>query len=87
MLQDGTQFPRVRIDDTEIRILAELPAGASQTFSVVYRNDHAALGKPGFMWDAKAFLRRRLCEVRDNYLSKHQHVLTLATTLGRRFLK
>jgi hypothetical protein len=87
VLQDGTQFPRVKIDDAGIRILAELPAGASQTFSVVYRNDQAALGKPGFMWDAKAFLRRRLCEVRDNYLSKHQHVLTLATTLGRRFLK
>jgi hypothetical protein len=87
VLQDRTQFPRVRIDDTGIRILAELPAGASQTFSVVYRNDHAALGKPGFMWDAKAFLRRRLCEVRDNYLSKNQHMLAAAKAMGRRFLQ
>jgi hypothetical protein len=87
LLQDGTESPRVSVEDAGIRISAELPAGASQTFSVVYRNDHAALGKPGVMWDARAYLRRRLCEVRDNYLSKHQHVLTLATTLGRRFLK
>jgi hypothetical protein len=87
VLQDGTQFPRVEIEDTRIRILAELLSGASQTFLVVYRNDHAALGKPGFMWDAQVFLRRRLCEVRDNYLSKNQHVLTAATALGRRFLK
>jgi len=55
VLQDGTQFPRVKIDDTEIRILVELPAGTSQTFSVVYRNDHAALGKPGFMWMPRRF--------------------------------
>jgi len=87
VLQDGTQFPRVKIDDAGIRILAELPAGASQTFSVVYRNDHATLGKPGFMWDAKAFIRRRLCEARDNYLSKNQHMLAAAKALGRRFLQ
>jgi hypothetical protein len=87
VLQDGTQSPRVTVEDDRIRITAELPAGASQTFSVVYRNDHAAVGKPGVMWDARAYLRRRLCEVRDNYLSKNQHMLTAAKALGRRFLQ
>jgi hypothetical protein len=87
VLRDGTRFPGVEFDDTGIRILAELPPGASQMFSVVYRNNHSVLGKPGFMWDAKVFLRRRLSEVRDNYLSKNQHVLTAAKTLQRRFLK
>jgi hypothetical protein len=87
VLRDGTRFPGVEIDDTGIRVLAELPPGASQIFSVVYRNDHATLGKPGFRWDAQVFLRRRLSEVRDNYLSKNQHVLTAAKTLQRRFLK
>jgi hypothetical protein len=87
VLQDGTQSPRVTVEDARIRISAELPAGASQRFLIVYRNDHATLGKPGVMWDARAYLRRRLCEVRDNYLSKNQHMLTAAKALGRRFLQ
>ena len=87
VLRDGTQFQGIEIGDTGIRVLAELSPGASRTFSLVYRNDHAVLGKPDFMWDAQAFLRRRLSEVRDNYLSKNQHVLTAAKALQRRFLK
>jgi hypothetical protein len=87
VLRDGTRFPGFEFDDTGIRVLAELPPGASQIFSVVSRNDHAARGNPGFMWDAKVFLRRRLSEVRDNYLSKNQHVLTAAKALQRHFLK
>ena len=35
----------------------------------------------------RVYLRRRLCEVRDNYVSKHPHVLTAAKILRRRFLK
>jgi hypothetical protein len=87
VLRDGTRVPGVEFDDTGIRVLAELPPGASQIFSVVYRNDHAVLEKPGFMWDAQVFLRRRLSEMRDNYLSKNQHVMTVAKALQRRFLK
>jgi len=87
VLRDGTRFAGVEFDDARIRVFAELPPGASQIFSVVYRNDHAALEKPGFMWDAQVFVRRRLSEVRDNYLSKNQYVLTAAKALQRRFLK
>lgn len=87
VLRDGTRFPGVEFDATGIRVLVELLPGASQIFSVVCRNDHAALGKPGFMWDARVFLRRRLSEVRDDYLSKNQHVMTAAKALQRRFLK
>jgi hypothetical protein len=87
VLRDGTPFPDVEFDEARIRVLAELPPGTSQKFSLIYRNHYAASGNPGFMWDAKVFLRRRLSEVRDNYLSKNQHVLTAAKTLQRRFLK
>jgi len=86
VLRDGAAFPGVEVDDAGIRVLAELAPGASQTFSVVYRNGLATLGSLGFQWNAKAFLRRRLSEVRDNYLSKNRHVLTLAKTLQRRLL-
>jgi hypothetical protein len=87
VLRDGIRLPGVEFDGTGTRILAELNPGAYQIFSVVYRNDCATLGKPGLLWDAQAFLRRRLSEVRDNYLSKNQHVLTAAKILQRRFLK
>ena len=87
VLRDGTRFPGVEFDDAGIRVLTELPPGASQIFSVVHRNDHAVLGNPGLRWDAKVFLRRRLSEIRDNYFSKNRHVLSAAKTLQRRFLK
>jgi hypothetical protein len=87
VLRDDTRLPGAEFDESGIRILAELPPGTSQRYSVVYRNHQATLGNPGFMWDAKVFVRRRLSEVRDNYLSKNQHVLTAAKTLQRRFLK
>jgi hypothetical protein len=87
VLRDGIRFQDVEFDDAGIRVLSELPPGASQIFSVVYRNEHAAFGDPGFMWDANVFLRRRLSEARDNYFSKNQHVLAAAKTLQRLFLK
>ena len=87
LLRDGTALAGVACDEHGIRVLAELPPGASHTFSLVYRNDYAALAKAGFIWDAHAFLRRRLSEVRDNYLSKNQHVLTAAKALQRHLLK
>jgi hypothetical protein len=87
VLRKGTPFPGVEVDDAGIRAVAELPPGGSQTFSVVYSNSHATAESLGFRWDAKAFLRRRLSEVRDNYLSKHQNVLRLAKTLQRRLAR
>lgn len=86
VLREGTPFPGVEVDDAGICAIAELPPGSSQTFSVVYRNGRATAESLGFRWDSKAFLRRRLSEVRDNYLSKHQNVLRLAKTLQRRLL-
>jgi hypothetical protein len=86
VLRDGTRFPGVKVDDSGISVLAELAPGTSQTFSLVCRNGHATHRSLGFRWDAKAFLRRRLSEVRDNYLSKNQYALAAAKTLRRRFL-
>jgi len=37
--------------------------------------------------ETQAFLRRRLSEVRDNYLSKNEHLLTAAKAIQRRFLE
>jgi hypothetical protein len=86
VLQDGTPYHPFEVDDSGIRLSVDIAPGSSRTLSVVYRNDFAGFGSLGFQWKAKAFLRRRLSEVRDNYVSKNQHLLMLAKTLQRRFL-
>jgi hypothetical protein len=86
VLQDGTPYRSFEVDDSGIRVSVDLAPGSSQTLSVVYRNDYASPGSLGFQWKAKAFLRRRLSEVRDNYVSKNRYLMALAQTLQRRLL-
>ena len=86
VLRDGVQLPDVEVDDAGIHVLAELAPHSSQTFSVLYRSDQATHRDLGFRWNAKAFLRRRLSEVRDNYLSRNKYVLNAAERLRHRFL-
>jgi hypothetical protein len=87
VLMDGTPCSGFEIDDAGLRLSVELAPGSSQTFSLVHRNLLATVRNLGLRWNAQAFLRRRLSEVRDNYLSKNQHLLTAAKAFQRRFLK
>jgi len=87
VLMDGTPHCGFEIDDAGLRFSVELAPGSLHTFSLVYGNLHATVRNLGLRWNAQAFLRRRLSEVRDNYLSKNQHVLTAAKAFQRRFLK
>ncbi len=86
VLQDGTPDHSFAADDSTIALSVDVAPGSYRTLSVVYRNESADLQTLGLHWEAKAFLRRRLSELRDNYLSKNQHLLTLAKTFQRRFL-
>jgi len=87
VLMDGQPYSEFEIDDGGLRLSAELGPGSSRTFSLVHRNIHVTVSNLGFRWNAQAFLRRRLSEVRDNYLCKNQHLLTAAKAFQRRFLK
>ncbi len=87
VLIDGIPCNRFEMDDAGLRISVELGAGSSRTFSVVHSNVYATVGDPGLRWNAQAFLRRRLSEVRDNYLSRNRNLLTVAKAFQRRFLK
>jgi hypothetical protein len=87
VLVDGTPCCGFEIDDGGLRLVVELAPGSSQIFSLVHRNVHAHVTDLGLRWNAQAFLRRRLSEVRDNYLVKNQRLLTAAKALQRRFLK
>lgn len=83
VLRDGIPCMDFSADAAGIRLSVDLPAGSLQTFSVVHQNPHRDLGDLGFRYKAKAFVRRRLSEVRDNYLSKSPRVLAVAKTLKR----
>jgi len=86
VLQDGRPYHSYEVDESRIRLSVELGPGNSRAFSVVYRNDYPSLEGLGFRWGAKAFIRRRLSELRDNYISKNRHALNVAKALQRRIL-
>lgn len=79
---DGTPSSRLETQNGESRVSLELPAGASATVALLYRSETGA-GRLGFRWNTTAFLRRRLSEVRDNYLSKNDHLLKSAKAIQR----
>jgi len=87
VLVDGTPSHGLEIDGAGFRLSAELAPGSSRTFSLVHRNVYASVRKLGLNWNAQAFLRRRLSEIRDNYLSKNERVLVAAKAFQRRFLR
>jgi len=86
VLRDGLPFPALVTDGAEVRALTEIAAGACHAFSAVCRNGQTTARSLGPAWEAKAFLRRRLSEIRDNHLSKNPHVLNAVKTLRARFL-
>jgi hypothetical protein len=78
VLCERTACPKVDVKDEGISAVTELAPHTLKQFSAVFRNPDMTLGSLGIGWDTKAFVRRRLSEVRDNYLSRNRHVLRLA---------
>ena len=87
VLVEGIPAPDFEIRDGRPRLSLQLAPRTSRTLALVHRNAHTAVGSLGFRRTAKAFLRRRLSEIRDNYLSKNQHVLSASKVFQQRFLK
>jgi hypothetical protein len=84
VLQNELPAGGFEVNHSGIRASVEMAPGDSLRFAVTYRNDLATEGGLGFEWTAKAFLRRRLSEIRDNHLSKNPQLLAIAKTLQRR---
>jgi hypothetical protein len=84
VLQDGRPYLGFEADGSGPRVSIEMAPGTSQTFSLVHRNSYASLSGLGFRRNARAFVRRRLSEVRDNYLGKNPRILEIAKSLQRR---
>lgn len=77
ILQDGVPSYSFEVEGSVVRFSAKLGPHKSMTVSPIYRNDFAGLEGLGFWWDAKALIRRRLSEARDNYISKNRYALQL----------
>jgi hypothetical protein len=87
VLADGSALEHFDKDQGGVRLEVELGPHASREFSLVHQNIYSSAGNLGFKWNAQAFLRRRLSEFRDNYLSKNPRVLRAAKTFQRNFLR
>jgi hypothetical protein len=84
VLKDGTSWSDFESDEAGTRVGADLDPHSSHMFSVVFRNPYTALRSLGFRRNTRAYVRRRLSEVRDNYLSKKPSVLAAAKALQGR---
>ncbi|MEO5925016.1 MAG: hypothetical protein ABIR70_14440 [Bryobacteraceae bacterium] len=82
ILQDLVPIPSESNADC-VRIAVTLDPGAGSVFSMLQSNPYPMLEGLGFRRQAKAFVRRRLSEVRDNYLSQNPRVLAVAKALQR----
>jgi hypothetical protein len=87
VLMDGMPCSGFSVDDAGLRLSVEIAPQSSHEFFLVYRNAHANVQDLDISWNARAFLRRRLSAIRDNYFSKNQRLLTIAKALQRRFLR
>jgi hypothetical protein len=87
VIVDGTPSSGFEIDGGWTRISTELAPYTSKTFSLVHENSSTNQATLGLRWSIRAFVRRRLSEVRDNYLSKNPHLLAAAVAFQRRFLR
>jgi hypothetical protein len=83
-LRNGARIDGIEASPAGARLRVEIGPGRTETFSLVHRNSFPVLARGGVRQAARAFVRRRLSEVRDNYLSKNQPLLAAATTLKKR---
>jgi hypothetical protein len=87
VLEGGVPSASFDSEDSSVRVSSELPPHSSREFCIVYRNSYPSLKGLGFGWGTKAFVRRRLSEVRDNYISKNERALDFVRALRRQVSK
>lgn len=86
VLDNEMPCPGIEVDGCGIRVPLDLPPLSSRTVSLIHRNASVARDSLGLRWSAKAFVRRRLSELRDNHLSRNPRLLSVARTLRERYL-
>jgi len=82
---DGESTCNFTAQNGDVRFSFDVPPRAFRTFSLVYHNDFGLADvNGGWRRDFGVFLRRRLSDARDNYLSKSQTFLSLANYVYER---
>ncbi|QNI33501.1 hypothetical protein H7849_06010 [Alloacidobacterium dinghuense] len=79
--RDGLPCPVIKADEPGVRVSAVLDPGMSALFSIRYRRPDTSLVHPGFRYNTRAIVRRRLSEIRDNYISKSPSLLAAVKIL------
>lgn len=86
VLQDSLPIDSIDRVGPAIRVPIDVAPRTSTTLSLRFRDDHATVVSLGLKWEAKAFIRRRLSELRDNYISKNEFAMGVAQAVKHRVL-
>lgn len=84
MLRDSQPFRNFAADQNGVRATIELEPHGSAQLTVQLAAPAVSLCRFGIRHSTRAFVRRTLSEVRDNYLSKNPSLLAAAKTLHKR---
>jgi hypothetical protein len=85
LYQNDRRCAEYRADESAVSIAVRIDAGSSDCFSIRDVLTDANVTRFGFRHAASVFVRRRLSEMRDNYLSKSPVLLAAAKSLQRPF--
>lgn len=84
VLLDDQPWIYATVEDVAIRFCFDVAPRGSRAFAIIYCNEFGLSNpNPRFQWALKVFLRRRLSEIRDIYLSKNPKLLSIAQSLYR----
>lgn len=82
---NGLPCPVIDAAEPGVRVSAVLDPGTSALFSIRYHRPDNSFVHTGFRYNTRAIVRRRLSELRDNYISKSPSLLAAAKILQRSF--
>jgi hypothetical protein len=81
VFMDGVPIPFPDVESGAVRVPVDVPAGCTRTLSMAWNAVPDKTQSLGLRHNAKAFVRRRLSEIRDNYLSKNPRILATARSM------
>src|SRR5262249_46352173 len=81
---DGRQYP-YSIENYNLRLCVDIPPKSAIEVTIDYSNTHQyAREVQNLRHNAKVYLRRYLSEFRDNYLCRHDRLLSLVSSVKNR---
>lgn len=84
VLRNGKPYSEFETGDLRTSLEVTVEPNSTNTFSLVHAAPALAPVRFGVRHKTRAFVRRRLSEIRDNYLSKNPSMLAAAKALQRR---